>query len=65
MLPWSSNLHQVDIAQTNGDSRPNGGHQQIGVSSLISEMIHHEDILTVQPGHDGAGAEEGHDETQC
>ena len=47
----SGHLDNVDIGHADDDCGPDGGHEGQGVSPGVSKLLHHVDILTIQPRH--------------
>ena len=49
--PGPGHLDDVHIGHADDDCRPDGGHQGEGVSPGVTKLLHHVNILTIQPGH--------------
>ena len=49
--PGPGHLDDVHIDHADDDCRPDGGHQGEGVSPGVTKLLHHVNILTIQPGH--------------
>ena len=49
--PGPSHLDDVHIDHVDDDRGPDGGHQGEGVGPGVTELLHHVNILTIQPSH--------------
>ena len=49
--PGPGHLDDVDIGHADDDCGPDGGHEGQRVSPGVTQLLHHVEILTIQPGH--------------